>query len=641
MAKSHRVLVLSFVIFLIPHFCWAQGGGGEQVNQGLRTTENKIWSIFGRVTDVRGEPLHDVKIRLAVASRAGGEELLRTNLKGEFQAQFTLEADMFRKVTVRVVAVKEGYNEARESATLSADDKFSGFEVVMRKAGERGDSVPVEPFVDALAPGLREGASKQLGAGVKDWTDGCDHLINHHNAAAAIPHLVKVVDRAPDCIECRTLLSLAMLQGGSWAAGTRQLEEALKLNETARQKRPEPLLLAGAYRSWRGEAGKSGAYYQKALEIAPGHPLALQETGRLLFEQGNFGGADQLLEKALAAGASPAARLIRVRALLELGDVQEAAREMDVYMAGREARNLPFEGREVYLQVRDRVEVAPFSKVKSVIDQSPQDLVNSIPELKGLRPVASQDNLEMILKRTGESVERYVKNFPNTISREKVHQERLDKDGKVKDSLDQEFQYLLLIRSGDWGLGLEESRTTPLGQASSIQGYAQGFVLTNGFTACSWVFHPTNQPATKFRYLGTQRVDEKELLVVAFAQRPETTRLKARFTTELGSAAILFQGVAWVDPSNYQIVRLRNDLLSPIQKLRLQRQTTEIQYRQVHFKEVATTFWVPQEIELTIDVRGRVYRNMHSYSDFRLFNVEAKEEMRSGSTPLTGQPRAN
>jgi tetratricopeptide (TPR) repeat protein len=641
MKKLNRVLGLSFVILLIPHLCWAQGGGGSEVDPGLRHEESKIWNIFGHVTDVRGEPLHDVRIRLSATNRAGGDQLVSTNLKGEFQAQFSLEADMYKKITVRVVADKEGYGQARETAVFGAGDKFSGIDLVMRKAGQGRDSVPIEPFVDALGPGLRESASKRLTAGAEDWAAGCDDLLKNHNAAAAIPHLLKAVDRAPNCIECRTLLSMAMLQGGSWAGGTRQLEEALKLNETAKEKRPEPLLLAGAYRGWRGEPAKSGAYYQKALEIAPGHPLALQETGRLLFEQGNYGGADQLLEKALAAGASPEARLMRIRALMELGDVQEAAREMDVYSAGREPKNLPFEGREVYIQVRDRLEVAPFSKVKSVIDQSPQDLVNGIPELKGLRPAANQDDLNTILKKAGESVERFVKNFPNTISTEKVHQERLDKGGKVKNSLDQEFQYLLLPRKGDWGLGLEESRTTAQGQITTIQGYAEGFVLTNGFSACSWVFHPSNQPATKFRYLGNQTVNEKEMLVVAFAQKPETTRLKARFTTEEGSSAILFQGVVWMDPSSYQIVRLRNELLSPIPKLRLQRQTTEIQYQQVHFKEVAAAFWVPQEIDVTIDLRGRIYRNMHSYSDFRLFNVEAKEGLRSGSTPPTGQPRAN
>jgi tetratricopeptide (TPR) repeat protein len=632
--------MLVIVALLFPEPCWPQGGEST-INAGLRTTEQTIWNVFGRVTDVRGNPLHDVKVRLIVAGRAGDDKLLRTNLKGEFQQQFSLEADMFKKVTVRLIASKDGFAEARETVTLAPNSEFGGLNVILRRSEAGADEVPIYPLVGALGVALREGGAQQLVKDQTEWARGCDELIRNHNAAAAIAPLLKVVDHSPGCIECRTLLSLAMLQGGSWTEGTRQLEEALKLNEKAAPRRPEPLLVAGSYRGWRGDREKAGPYFKKALEIAPGHPLALQETGRLFFEEKDYGAADQLLEKALAAGAGPDARLLRIRALLELGDVQEASREMDTYVGGRDPKTLPMEGREVYLQVRDRLEVAPFSLVKSVIEQSAEELVKGIPELQGLRPAPSQEPLPSILARTGEGVDRFVRNFPNTISLEKVHQERLDKDGKVRNSLDQEFQYILLARKGEWGLGLEENRSTALGQASSMQGYAQGFVLTSGFSACSWVFHPANQPATRFRYLGDQTINGKEYLVVAFAQKPETTRLKARFSTEEGSAPMLFQGVVWVDPENYQIVRLRNDLLSPLAKLRLQRLTTEIRYHQISFKEVARAFWVPEEISVTLDLRGRLYRNMHSYSDFRLFNVEATEELKPGSIPGADGPKSN
>jgi hypothetical protein len=639
MGNYARISSLALFLLLIPGYLWAQGE--SPINQGLRTQAWTIWNVFGRVTDVRGKPLHDVKVRIVLASRAGEDKLVRTNLKGEFQEQFSLDTEMFRKVTVRLVANKDGYVEATETTTLIQGDNSGGVEVIMRRSEAGADAAPIAPIVDALGAALREGGAKQVTKDSAEWSRGCDDLITNHHASAAIPPLSKVVDHTPGCIECRTLLSLAMLEGGSWSAGIRQLEEALKLNETASVKRPEPYLVTGAYRNWRGERAQAGPYFKKALEVAPEHPLALQETGRLLYEEGNFGGAEQLLEKALAAGAGPEARLLRVRALLDMGDVQEAAREMDVYAAGREAKNLPLDAREVYLQVHDRVEVASFSKVRSVIEQSPDELIKGMPELKDLKVAPNQDELDSILKKTGESVERFVRNFPNTISLEKVHQERLDKGGKVKNSLDQEFQYILLARRGDWGLGLEENRSTALGQSSSMQGYAQGFVLTAGFAASSWVFHPLNQPATRFRFLGTQTENDKELLVVAFAQKPEMTRVKARFSTDEGTAPMLFQGVVWIDPSNYQILRLRNDLLSPIPKLRLQRQTTEIRYQQIHFKEVARVFWVPEEIAVTLEFRGRVYRNMHNYSDFRLFNVEAKEEQKAASNPALDQPPAN
>jgi hypothetical protein len=133
--------------------------------------------------------------------------------------------------------------------------------------------------------------------------------------------------------------------------------------------------------------------------------------------------------------------------------------------------------------------------------------------------------------------------------------------------------------------------------------------------------------------LGRQALEGQDLHVIAFAQKPETARTEERFSTDQGSALILIQGLAWIDPTNYQIVHIRTDLLAPQSKVRLQRQTTDIQYKQVSFKEVASAFWLPQEVKVTVDWRGRVYRNWHRYSDFKLFNVETKEERKPLALP--------
>jgi hypothetical protein len=91
--------------------------------------------------------------------------------------------------------------------------------------------------------------------------------------------------------------------------------------------------------------------------------------------------------------------------------------------------------------------------------------------------------------------------------------------------------------------------------------------------------------------------------------------------------------VAWIDPTNFQILRLRTDLLAPQSEIRLQKQTTEIHFQKVSFKEIATAFWVPQEVSVIVDWKGRVYRNWHRYSDYKLFNVETKEERKAASLP--------
>jgi hypothetical protein len=79
-----------------------------------------------------------------------------------------------------------------------------------------------------------------------------------------------------------------------------------------------------------------------------------------------------------------------------------------------------------------------------------------------------------------------------------------------------------------------------------------------------------------------------------------------------------------VDASTYQIRRLRTDLLRPLPLIHLNRQTTDISFKEVSFTDVKSDVWLPHQVAVTVDWNGRVYRNWHTYSDFKLFNVEAR-----------------
>jgi tetratricopeptide (TPR) repeat protein len=601
------------------------------------------WVIFGRTTDMRGDPLGGVAVRVDAGTGMDSVRALKTNLQGEFQTVFTLNADMYKRLTVNLVATRSGYAAAHETVEFGARDKTSGIDLVLRELTENPDQLSMATLVDTLAPRLRQDAAKGSGAEAarkeKEFARGCEELIDRHDAVRAVPLLSKGVGGASSCVECRLLLTLALLQSGSWAGANRQLEEVTKLNDAATSKRPEPALIAGVLEEWRGETSRSAGFFQKALEIDPNSVLALQEMGRVLISQKNWEAADRYLERATHAGASDEARLLRVRALLEEGDNVEAGREMDQYTAGHDLKTLPNEARTLYVLVKQRLSLKGYGKVKSVLTESPQDLVTDMPELEGIRMAPNQDELEVVLKKVGEGVESFFKNFPNTVSLEQVHQERLGKDGKVARALDQDFRYLLLAPTDKWGLEIEEHRATAQGANAALHGSDQGLMLTAGFASVSLLFHPAYQDGAGFRYLGRQSLDGKDLHVIAFAQNPQRARTEERFSTDEGSALILLQGLAWIDPTNFQIVRLRTDLLAPQSKVRLQKQTTEIHFKEVSFKEVATAFWLPQEVSVTVDWRGRIYRNWHRYSDFKLFNVETKEERKALSLPAPPDQR--
>ena len=98
-------------------------------------------------------------------------------------------------------------------------------------------------------------------------------------------------------------------------------------------------------------------------------------------------------------------------------------------------------------------------------------------------------------------------------------------------------------------------------------------------------------------------------------------------------AHLLMQGVAWVDKTSFQIVRIRTDLLAPRPDVQLERQTTELTLNKVQLLDVATPFWLPKEVKVYLGIRKVEpdgahfelnYRNEHHYDDYRRYRVSVR-----------------
>jgi hypothetical protein len=294
-------------------------------------------------------------------------------------------------------------------------------------------------------------------------------------------------------------------------------------------------------------------------------------------------------------------------------------------MGDRPAKDFPLPVRSLRTQILARLKLESSTRVSSVVNQPVDTLVAAIPELQGMEPAANQDELAMILARTGADVQAFFQNFPNTVSEEQVREERLGKNGETRGSLDEKFQYLLLAKPEKWGLGLEELRADEHGGRTASKGLNAGLMLTSGFATASLLLHPSYQSGATFRLLGKQVLAGHQCYAVAFAQIPAKAQMIERFDANKETVLVLFQGMAWIDTATYKIVRLRSDLLAPQPKIRLQRQTTEITYLPVQFKQIAAAMWLPSEVAVTVEWGGRTFRNSHTYSRFRVFNIEMKD----------------
>jgi len=288
--------------------------------------------------------------------------------------------------------------------------------------------------------------------------------------------------------------------------------------------------------------------------------------------------------------------------------------------------------------VADKDELESYRNARSIVEWSASEVTRQMPELKGYDPSPSPEPLPLILRKVGENVDAFFRNFVNTASVEEIRQEWRRNNasgedpgwghnvGSGGDSNSAKFQYLLLANPGREGNGLREYRTDARGKPVSYAGEPRGFLLTSGFASLSVYFNLPHQAGSTFRYLGRKALDGRPAYLVAFAQHPEPGNVIGRFTAENQSVPILVQGVAWIDSASYEIVRLRTDLLAPQGEIYLQQLTTDTSFGEVRFKESPNAMLLPREVRVIVKFRDKTYRNDHRYSDYKLFRVEAEEK---------------
>ncbi len=248
-----------------------------------------------------------------------------------------------------------------------------------------------------------------------------------------------------------------------------------------------------------------------------------------------------------------------------------------------------------------------------------------IPELKGLRPATDQSQLPVLLRHVSANLQRFVTNFVNTTALETIEETRRgggSLNGRyVEERSVQKFRYLMLARREGNALTLIEYRTDLHGQEERPQKLTKNFIKMTGFAATELFFGPLQQPWSDFRYLGRQKIGGSPTEAVAFAEHTDPQAVMGRFSMGEASIPILVQGVAWIRTSDYQILRIRTDILAPLPPLA--QVTTLVLYARNQFRDSPTALWLPREVEVKVSLGPYLFSNRHRYSDYRRFMVES------------------
>ncbi len=640
-----RMVVFLAAVRLVVAQRAPSGLGGVMVPITRSQTDliQRTYTVYGKVQNMRRDPIRGAKVVVRSTKFAGAMRELHTDDRGEFSSEIKVSLEIAAGFEVDVKAEKHGYMPAHEIVDFGNAGTTWKLTITLCDLREDANLLFREDLIAGLAPRLRQLSSADglSGKSTKDYERGVKAFLNEDDPLGAVSNFAKVAGRDPSCAACRTMWGLAQLAMNDWDGAERNFGEAITTIRGDHGKaRPEPDIAYGVMKTWGHELKKGADFLSEALNFAPQDPLALQELGRTQLALENWQDASDQLQKAIAAGAGRDAHLMYAEALLHLDRSREADRELTTYLARRDVKKMAPKIRQLWqeIQTEEREELALTGGIFSM-DLSTDALIQTIPALKGLEPAADQSPLASILDEAGKRVADSFRDFPNTVSVEQVHQEKLQRRGKVAESQDQEFSYLWLMEPDPTGPGITEYRANKTGGAATQRGLEEGYMLTSGFTSAALYFHPFYRGEAQFRYLGRQKSDGREYYVVAFAQYPGKARVAGGFRVNGVPKSTYFQGLAWIDAGNYEIVRLRQDLLTPLPEIRLERQTTEINFGAVRFKKFTEEFWLPQRVSVAVDWSGKRLRNEHRYSNFELFNVSATENENQRRTPAAPAPK--
>jgi VWFA-related protein len=267
---------------------------------------------------------------------------------------------------------------------------------------------------------------------------------------------------------------------------------------------------------------------------------------------------------------------------------------------------------------------AYYANAHPYLDLPLAQLAERIPELKTLQSAADQQELPVILQKMGRSVDDFVREIGDLIAHEDVTQEKLNAQGHVQGKERVQDNYLILHHGYWWGASAEY-RMDDKGNRLGTTGWEKGFLVTSGHALSCISFSTVAQAQSRFRYLGEEKIGLRETYVLGFAQKPG----EATFTSVIQragetQAVMLTQGILWVDKNNFQIIRMRSDLLAPQNEIGLDQVTTEVTFAEVQLQDVPNPLWLPSDVDVSMEIKKQKFHNVHHYTNYRRYRVSIK-----------------
>jgi hypothetical protein len=229
--------------------------------------------------------------------------------------------------------------------------------------------------------------------------------------------------------------------------------------------------------------------------------------------------------------------------------------------------------------------------------------------------------LDEVLQQTGQRVELFWQQVPFFTCTESVRQEKLKKKGKVEYKEDSVFDYLAMTKVLDGDLTVEELRL--LQKAAKDKPDKPPLLKTNGFPTLLLIFHPQYQASYRYQ-LEPEGSENDKLLRIGFEHIPgmrSTCALKLKdriYPLDL-------RGTAWIDKETGFIQKITAGLVAALKDINIEAFNIEVTYKPQSLSSDPELKWLPSTAVVDVQTARQEWRNIHSFSEYKKFSVEAKE----------------
>lgn len=251
----------------------------------------------------------------------------------------------------------------------------------------------------------------------------------------------------------------------------------------------------------------------------------------------------------------------------------------------------------------------------------PPDVDEKVPPVEQGASCALDD----VVRNAGKRLEELVKNVDRFTATELVTDQSVSKWGMPSDPEKAQFDYIVSMQETRRGaLTVEEFRE----RRTATKQFPEA-VMTSGLPAMVVIFHPYYAGNYEMSCEGLARWNGSLAWQIHFRQKkdkPNTIR-SYRVGVQGQGYPVALKGRAWIAADSFEVVRLETNMVAPMPQIRLAAEHVEIEYAPVKFRQGALEMWLPANVDVYYDWRGRRVHRQHKFSNYLLFSVDDKQKI--------------